>query len=75
MTVAKTPRRMKSGNAFHALCREALYNCPEMKRVLRAEDARRDPNLVWNEFIHLLAFSEVSELDSTQRAASKPPAR
>ena len=40
-----------------------------MKRVLRAEDARRDPNLVWNEFIHLLAFSEVSELDPTQRAA------
>lgn len=40
-----------------------------MKRVLRSEDAQRDPNLVWNEFIHLLAFSEVTELDSIQRPA------
>ena len=52
--------------------REALYNCAEMKRVLHREEAQRDPNLVWNEFIHLLTFSEVGELDSKQRPAHLP---
>lgn len=40
-----------------------------MKCVLRRDDAQRDPNLVWNKFVHLLAFSEAGELDPAQRPA------
>src|SRR5262245_40778434 len=40
-----------------------------MKRVVSSEAAQRDPNLVWNEFIHLLAFSELDQLDASQRPA------
>jgi hypothetical protein len=40
-----------------------------MKRLLRREDAQRDPNLIWNQFINFLAISEIDQLDSTQRPA------
>jgi hypothetical protein len=41
-----------------------------MRRTLRREDAERDPDLVWNEFIEFLAMSDLDQLDSIQRAAA-----
>jgi hypothetical protein len=40
-----------------------------MKRFLRREDVERDPDLIWHEFIKLLAYSQIEELDATQLSA------
>jgi hypothetical protein len=40
-----------------------------MKRSVSRRDVRQDPYLPWNEFIHLLAFSSLHELDPIQRPA------
>jgi hypothetical protein len=40
-----------------------------MKRVFAPPRRQRDPNLIWNEFISLLAESQADQLDSNQRPA------